>query len=131
MERFIKKVSPNIEPSIKTVVERLLHLGALQLLEKYISIFYQGGYFTAEAPALLIRHTIIELCGEMKNDALGVVDAMAPPDYVINSALGDASGEAYKNIYTSLIESNGSFDRIDYLDNYLKKSSFGSLRSKI
>jgi acyl-CoA oxidase len=100
-------------------------------LDKHLVYFYQGGYFTTDKPVSLIKDTIIELCKEMKNDAIGLVDAMAPPDYVINSALGESNGLVYKNLYNSMIQSNGAFERIDFLDEFLHKTKFASLKSKI
>ena len=79
----------------------------------------------------LIRETTLELCGEMKNDAIALVDAMAPPDYVLNSALGDSTGNAYKKLYNSMIQSEGSMQRIHYLDDYLRESKFANLKSKL
>jgi acyl-CoA oxidase len=94
-------------------------------------IFYQGGYFTSEKSATLIRETILELCKEMKNDAIALIDAIAPPDYVLNSVLGDSNGNVYKNLYNSMVQSSGAFDRIGCLNEYLDKTNFGSLRSKL
>lgn len=94
-------------------------------------IFYQGGYFSSEKSATLIRETILELCKEMKNDAIALIDAIAPPDFVLNSILGDSNGNVYKNLYNSMVQSNGAFERIGCLNEYLDKTSFGSLRSKL
>ncbi len=94
-------------------------------------LFYQGGYFSSDRPVVLIRDTVIELCNEMKDDSIALVDAMAPPDYVLNSILGDSSGNAYKNLYNSMLQSNGSFSRIGCLDEYLNKTKFASLKSKL
>jgi len=71
----------------------------------------------------LIRETILELCGEMKDDAIALVDAMAPPDYVLNSILGESTGLVYKNLYNSMIQSNGSFERLSNFFEYSQKSS--------
>ena len=83
------------------------------MLEKHTAIFYQGGYFTgpkSDRPVSLIRETILRLCSEMKSEAVSLVDAMAPPDFVLNSALGDSTGEVYKKVYSMMIQSPFSME---------------------
>jgi acyl-CoA oxidase len=98
---------------------------------------FQGGFFhqlhqlQSQSPSILIRDTILDLCKEMKNDAVALIDAIAPPDYVLDSALGESTGLVYQNIYKSMIQSNGSFERINFIDDFMKKTKFGSLRSKL
>lgn len=94
-------------------------------------IFYQGGYFNGDAPVTLIRETILELCSQMKNDAIALVDAMAPPDYVLNSTLGDSTGYAYKNLYNSMIQSESAFRRITYLNEFMDKTKYACRKSKL
>lgn len=96
--------------SLKPVLDRILYLAALHIIDKHTSIFYQGGYFSSDRPVFLIRETIIKLCSEMKNEAIGLCDAMSPPDFVLNSALGDSTGEAYKKLYSLMIQSPHSME---------------------
>ncbi len=132
IERFMKKINENKDPSLQTVIDRLLYLAALNFLDKHMVLFYQSGFFTNEKPANLIRETILELCKDMKDDAIALVDAMAPPDYVLDSILGHSTGEVYKNLYNSMIQSDGSFQRVTYLDDYMKPIKFGGLsKSKL
>ena len=51
------------------------------------------------------------LCGVIKCDVVSLVDAIAPPDFVLNSALGMADGNIYKNLYTAMTQTPGCFDR--------------------
>jgi len=112
-------------------LDRILFLASLHYLDKHIVTFYQGGYFVGDQPIKLIRETILELCGSMKSDAIALIDAIAPPDYVLNSALGDSTGLVYKNLYSSMIQSDSAFRRIEYLDEYMKKTKFGCLKSQL
>ncbi len=116
---------------MKPALDRILYLAALHFLDKHMVIFFQGGYFNSEKSATLIKETILALCKEMKNDAIALIDAIAPPDYVLNSILGDSTGNVYKNLYNSMIQSSGAFERIGCIDDYLDKTKFGSLRSKL
>lgn len=59
----------------------------------YWFIYGTGGYISGSQPARLIRATILDLCSELKDDAVSLVDAVAPPDFVLNSPIGAADGQ--------------------------------------
>lgn len=44
-------------------------------------------------PVFLIREAILSLCNEIKPEAVALADAIAPPDYVLNSAIGKSDGQ--------------------------------------
>ncbi len=130
--RFIEKVAENTDKSLQRALENLLHLAALHFLEKHLLLFYQGGFFDKRSNAVgLIRDTILELCSELKDEAVALVDVIAAPDYVLNSVLGCSTGNVYQNLYNSFFESDGAFEKIGCLDEYLSKTEFASLKSKL
>lgn len=113
IQRFITKVNENTDMSLKRVLDKILYLSALYMLEKHTATFYQGGYFSgpkSDRPVFLIREAILRLCAEMKSESVALVDAMAAPDFVLNSALGDATGDAYKKLYSMMIQSPHSLE---------------------
>lgn len=132
IERFIEKKSLNTDPSLDAVLSRILYLAALHFLDKHLVTFYQGGYFgNNESVVLLIRECLLELCGELRHDAMGLVDAMAPPDYVLNSPIGLSTGDAYKNVYSMFIQSAESKEPIKFLDEFLLKTKYASLKPNL
>lgn len=40
-----------------------------------------------------VKRGILEVCEELKPNILAIVDSLAPPDFVVNSILGNADGE--------------------------------------
>ena len=44
-------------------------------------------------PATFIHAAIVTLCNELKDDAVSLVDAVAPPDFILNSPIGKSDGE--------------------------------------
>lgn len=93
---FIETVQ---EASIKTVLNKVLSLYGLWSLEKHLTILYQGGFATGSQPATLIRQGILDLCEQIKPDAVALVDAIAPHDFLMMSPLGKSDGQVIQYIY--------------------------------
>lgn len=103
-----------LEHSLAQVLERLGILYGLWALEKHLATLYQAGYFEGPKPTEFIRAGILKLCSEIKNDAVSLVDAMAPSDFILNSALGKSDGQIYKNIYDSIMNAKNAMQRPDW-----------------
>lgn len=133
--RLMTKINrEDTDPSLRPALDRIFYLTALYFLDKHLAEFYQGGFFgtlSSVRPNELIREAILELCAQMKNDAVALVDSMAPPDFILNSPLGDSNGDVYKRLYAAMTQSPGAFDRIGHLDEFLDKKPFGHRRSKL
>lgn len=84
----------NIETSLKSVLKTLGLLYGLYNLDKHLIYYHEGNFVD---PAIqfsrLVKDTILNLCLSLKPDAISIVDAIAPPDYAINSVLGKSDGE--------------------------------------
>nr|XP_018904171.1 PREDICTED: peroxisomal acyl-coenzyme A oxidase 3-like [Bemisia tabaci] len=80
-------------------------------LEKHLVTMYQGGYVSGALPATILRDGILDLCSELKDDAVSLADVIAPCDFALNSALGMSDGELYKNFQKALCESPDTFTR--------------------
>ena len=52
-----------------------------------------GGYMQGAAPARLVHEAILSLCRELKDDAVSLVDVIAPPDFILNSPIGTSDGQ--------------------------------------
>lgn len=52
-----------------------------------------GGYTVGQKPALLLREAILQLCSQLKPESVALADVIAPPDFVLNSALGRSDGQ--------------------------------------
>lgn len=89
------------------MLTRLGLLYGLWSLDAHSATLYEAGYFTGPLPNRLIRAAILQLCNLLKPDAIALVDAFAPTDFVLNSVLGQSDGNIYENIY-NLITSNKS-----------------------
>ena len=55
--------------------------------------FSAGGYITGSEAPRIIREAILRLCAELKDEAVSLVDVLAPTDFILNSPIGASDGE--------------------------------------
>lgn len=99
------------EGSIKEVLLKLAALFAAWNLEKNFVFMYEGGFVSSMDAAQNLREGIIDLCESLKNDVVPLVDAVAPPDFILNSPLGCSDGNVYKQLQAALYQSPGTFTK--------------------
>lgn len=80
------------QQELQPVLGKLLCLYGLWSLDGHLVELYQGGFGQGEALARLLRDAVLELCKELKGEIVGVVDALAPTDFILNSVLGKSDG---------------------------------------
>lgn len=97
--------------SIKNVLEKCFLLYGLWSLEKHLGTLYMAGYFRHEDSGIHLRETILQLCRELKPDAVSLVDAIAPPDFVLNSVLGASDGKVYQHLEVAMSEAPGCYEK--------------------
>lgn len=109
----------------KTVLGRLLSLYGGNLVLKHIGHFYQGGFLTGPQ-SKLYENGILNILSQLKNDGVSLVDAVSPPDFVLNSPLGASDGNVYANLEGAITQSPEVFERpkwwrdVLHLDGYVK-----------
>lgn len=93
------------------VLFRLLSLYGLHLIVKHLSILYEGGFAHGNLPSKLYQDAILHYLPLIKADAIGLVDAIAPPDFILNSPLGMSDGDVYKHLETKLLSGPDALTR--------------------
>lgn len=82
-------------------------------LLKHLPILLTGRFFlepngsTSNDPLQLMHQAILQLLPVIKRDAIAMVDALAPPDFILNSPLGAADGEFYKRLESEVMQEPG------------------------
>ncbi|BET01788.1 acyl-Coenzyme A oxidase [Nesidiocoris tenuis] len=95
----------------KRILERLTFLFGGSSLEKQLGLFYEGGYFKDRACADGLRSAIVETCNSLKNEAVSLVDAIAPTDFCLNSPLGSSDGQVYQRMESAFTQSPFTYGR--------------------
>ncbi|KAJ1530925.1 hypothetical protein ONE63_005764 [Megalurothrips usitatus] len=93
------------------VLLKCCQLYGLWSLEKHLGTLYQGGYARGPEPGELIRQGVLDLCAKLKPEAVALADALAPPDFILNSVLGKADGKLYENFQAALFRNPDTFAR--------------------
>lgn len=122
---------PSLPPSYGAVLKKLCLLYGLWSLEKHLSTLYQGGYTQGPEPTRLVRHGILEMCAQLKDEAVALVDVIAPPDFILNSILGQSDGLIYKHIFSAITQHKGALERPDWWMDMANKPNMGSLKPKL
>ena len=113
----IQKLTPENNAAEREVLTKLLSLFAANLIStKYIGVLYEGGFVTSNGPNVndLLQTGILGLLTDLKNDAVSLVDSIAPPDFILNSPLGMSDGNVYKHLESFMYQTPDTFTRASW-----------------
>uniref|UniRef100_T1L1B6 Acyl-coenzyme A oxidase n=1 Tax=Tetranychus urticae TaxID=32264 RepID=T1L1B6_TETUR len=146
-QRFLTEFS--VPDEISIVLKQLGLLYGLWSLEKHLAVLYESGYFTSlplkptqstlssskpilTGPSTNIKEMILQLCNQLKDNAVALVDSYAPPDHILNSSLGASDGQIYQNIFAALENNKGAFGKPEWLEQIANSpSTLSGLKSKL
>lgn len=116
LKRFKEAIfnEDEIPQALKPVLLRLCSLYGLSSLETHLTTLYQGGFCCSVNDARIVRAAILTLCCELKNEAVALVDALAPPDFILNSPIGHSNGKAHENLHAAIMQKPENKERISW-----------------
>lgn len=86
LERFVEKVQSTQDESLRQTLKTVCDLFALSRLEHDRGWFLEAGYIEG-AKSKAIRNQVLELCREVREMALPLVDSFAIPDKFVNAPI--------------------------------------------
>lgn len=133
LQRFHDLTTDQDTPAgLRPVLSKLCALYGLWSLSNHMATLYQGNYLSGRKPAELVQMTILTLCSQLKDDAVALVDVIAPPDFILNSPIGNADGQLYKNLWSAVMQGKQVLDRPSWWKEFSSdKPVVGSLRPKL
>ncbi|XP_064651939.1 peroxisomal acyl-coenzyme A oxidase 1-like [Lineus longissimus] len=91
-------VLPTLEDSLKPVLSALCRLYAVHGILENSGDFIKNGYLTPSQLAML-QNAMYDLLGEIRPNAVALVDAFDIPDRILDSVLGCYDGQVYEKLY--------------------------------
>lgn len=133
MQRFHEHThGSSVPPSLRTVLRRLSTLYGLWCLSQHVALLYRGGYISGEQTGKALEDAILTLCVQLKDDAVALVDVIAPSDFVLGSPIGRADGELYKNLWAAVLQQSGVLERAAWWPEFTaNKSAANRLKSQL
>lgn len=133
LQRFHEQSRSEETPvALRPVLQKLCGLYGLWSLNSHMATLYQGGYLSGRKPAQMVQTAILTLCSQLKDDAVTLVDVMAPPDFILNSPIGNADGQLYKNLWSAMLQGNEVLQRPSWWKDFCSdKPDVGCLRPKL
>lgn len=104
-----------------------LHI--LDLLNRDIGTYNIGGFITSEQHESIRSH-ILRLCNALKDEYIGIIDALAPPDFILQAPFGQSDGDIYNRYIGMIYAAKDTFKRVDWwreVHKAHKKYNFGEL----
>ncbi len=90
LERFIEQVNITQDKSCQAALQKLCQLFALSQIEKNKGWYLEQGYMDG-SKTKAIRKTINQLCWEVRQDAVALVDAFKIPDSCLSAPIATAT----------------------------------------
>ncbi|KAM3590940.1 uncharacterized protein V6R79_019193 [Siganus canaliculatus] len=133
LQRFHDLTTDQSTPAgLRPVLSKLCVLYGLWSLNNHMATLYQGNYLSGTEPVELVQNAILKLCLQLKDDAVALVDAIAPPDFILNSPIGSSDGQLYRNLWATVIQGSQVFERPSWWKAFCSdKPVVGSLRPKL
>lgn len=103
--------APEISGDLTEVLELLFFIYGYWCLDKHMSNFYQGGFESGANFVDSVRSGLLVKCSQLKDIAVSVADALAAPDFALNSVIGKSDGLLYQNLQHEFMMNPGAFER--------------------
>ncbi|GAB0096028.1 Acyl-coenzyme A oxidase [Sergentomyia squamirostris] len=110
----LRCLKSDVAADVKPVLEIIHQIYGLWVIDRHMVPFYQGGFAIGATFAESIRSQLLRSCGGLHTEAVTIVDALAPPDYVLNSVIAKSDGLLYQNLQNEFMTNPGALERANW-----------------
>uniref|UniRef100_A0A8D8G9W4 Acyl-coenzyme A oxidase n=2 Tax=Culex pipiens TaxID=7175 RepID=A0A8D8G9W4_CULPI len=115
LECFRKRcLREDVAENLKPVLSNVYLIYGMWCIDRHLATFYAGGFAVGPRFADAIRSALLGACGQLKDSAVAVADAIAPPDWVLNSVIAKSDGRLYENIQNVMMTNPGAMERASW-----------------
>lgn len=115
MECFRKRCQrEDVAENLKPVLFNVYIVYGMWCIDRHLATFYAGGFAVGPRFADAVRNTLLNACGQLRDSAVAVADALAPPDWVLNSVIAKSDGRLYENIQNVMMTNPGALERASW-----------------
>lgn len=104
----------DVAENLKPVLSNVYLIYGMWCIDRHLATFYAGGFAVGPRFADAIRSALLGACGQLKDSAVAVADAIAPPDWVLNSVIAKSDGRLYENIQNVMMTNPGAMERASW-----------------
>lgn len=99
-------------PEQKVLEKLLILFGANLVVTKYLGLLYEGNFIPIGFKlGEILQNEILNLLPVLKNEVVSLVDAISPPDFILNSPLGMSDGKIYQHLEGVMYQTPDTFTR--------------------
>ncbi|GMS95458.1 hypothetical protein PENTCL1PPCAC_17633 [Pristionchus entomophagus] len=102
----------------RCVLRRVIGLFALSQLQPHLDLLYIGGYCSGPEFGTRVKEEQLSLELSLSPECVSLVDALAPPDFALASALGASDGRAYEHMVEDF--RSREIDRAPFADDLVR-----------
>jgi acyl-CoA oxidase len=112
---FKEKVQSLAQSSTKVMLHKFLLLFTYSQLEKDFVILRENDYCSSEVWEYL-KTAILDLCMELKDQLISIIDVIAPPDEILGAPLGSSTGNGFDSYLSHVFNAKNSFSKPEWWD---------------
>lgn len=109
------------KPEIYRMLKKMGQLMGTFVLKRHMDLLLEEGFFNGQQ-AKMVRDLFLQLCKDLRPDAVPLVDAWMIPDYILKAPIGKYDGDIYLAYFRMVNASQlkGSYDAPEYWHKYVE-----------
>ncbi|EAS04704.1 peroxisomal acyl-CoA oxidase (macronuclear) [Tetrahymena thermophila SB210] len=112
-QEFISALNKIHHEQTKEFMLNLFELWGLNIIINDLGTFREGDFVESDT-AKQMKDRVVELIKALKDEAIGFLDVVCPPDHILGSPFGAKDGDIYNKYLTYVRGAKNSYSRVDW-----------------